>query len=249
MQILSALAMLVFVVVCSAVGVRILRRARKSGGTELACGLGFVLIGLLGYPLTAASGNGLKVVGEVSLPLTLAGMLFTNAGLACFFEFTRRVFRPGELWARALSLLSIAALVVSLVTYAVRLATAPAEMPSFEATYTDSIFMNLLCMLCFGWIAAEGLHQWRLAVRRQQLGLGDAVVSNRFLLWGLFGGSTTLMVFVLFAVTLSGQAAAHSLVGQLAMAVFGVTSSLAATLAFFPPQGYLARLHGQAVAS
>jgi hypothetical protein len=242
MQILSAVAMLVFVLVCSAVGLRILWKARATRGAELLCGLGFTLIGLLGYPLSAVSGNGLRPVGEVSLPLTLLGVLFTNGGLACFFEFTRRVFRPSERWARALSLLSIALLGVLFVSYGAVLAGAPADASSFEVTYGLSIVMNLLCMLCFGWIGVEGLVQWRMSLRRLGLGLGDPVVSNRFLLWGAFGSSTTLMVLVLFAVTLSGQASAHSLVGQLAMALFGVTSSLAATLAFFPTRAYLARV-------
>jgi hypothetical protein len=66
-------------------------------------------------------------------------------------------------------------------------------------------------------------------------------------MWGLFGVSTTLLCLVLAAVQMSGQPTATSPVAQLGQALFGLVSSLAAGLAFFPPRAYLALLRRPAV--
>ncbi len=56
-------SMLLFIVTCSTVGVRILLLFLKTRRQpELYCGLGFTLSGLLGYPLTIASGVGRSTV-------------------------------------------------------------------------------------------------------------------------------------------------------------------------------------------
>jgi hypothetical protein len=88
----------------------------------------------------------------------------------------------------------------------------------------------------------EGLYEWWMSRRRLALGLSDPVVSNRLLMWGLFGVSTTLLCLVLLTVQLSGQSTVTSVPAQLAQTFFGITSSGAATLAFFPPPAFLARL-------
>ena len=63
-----------------------------------------------------------------------------------------------------------------------------------------------------------------------------------FLMWGFFGLSTTLMVAVLLALHLNRVSPASSLAGQVTMAVFGVISSVAAGLAFFPPKRFTDRI-------
>jgi hypothetical protein len=52
---------------------------------------------------------------------------------------------------------------------------------------------------------------------------------------------------VLAAVQMSGQPTATSAIAQLAQALFGVVSSVAAMLAFFPPPAYLALLRRPAL--
>lgn len=101
---------------------------------------------------------------------------------------------------------------------------------------------QVLCLICFAWIATEGLFQWRMSLRRMNLGLGDPVVSNRFLMWGLFGTSTTAMVAVLLGMSIARINTGTDVAGILTMAVFGVVSSAFAGLAFFPPESYLDRL-------
>jgi hypothetical protein len=93
-------------------------------------------------------------------------------------------------------------------------------------------------------MGCEGLGEWWLSRRRLALGLSDPVASNRLLMWGVFGISTTLLCGVLLAVQLSGHPTATSVLAQLGQALFGLASSCAVTLAFFPPRAYLARVRG-----
>lgn len=55
----AGISMLIFVGICSAVGLRLVSLARRTRGPhELFCGLGFLLIGLFGYPAATVSGHG-----------------------------------------------------------------------------------------------------------------------------------------------------------------------------------------------
>jgi hypothetical protein len=240
---LVAVAMLLFVVTCSAVGVRLLWLAKTGGGRPaLLCGNGFSLIAILGFPLGVLSGVGIAPVGEVLLPLAAVSHLANMLGIASFFVFTVSVFRPNALWAHTLAGAAIACMGMAAVAIIAALALAPSSASSFTVTWGWSATFNAMCILCFGWMGVEGLREWWMSRRRLALGLSDPIVSNRLLMWGVFGASTTLLCLVLLAVLLSGKPTATNPVAQLAQAFFGLVSSGAATLAFFPPPAFLARL-------
>ena len=237
---LVGLAMLLFVLTCSAVGVRLLWLARSGGGRPAwLCGHGFSLIAIIGFPLGVLSGQGFARAGDVHLPLAAVSLLANSLGIGSFFLFTVSVFRPGALWAHALAGAAIAGMAMSSVGVVAAIALAPSDAASFAVSYGWSATFQWICVLCFGWMAVEGLGEWWRSRRRLALGLSDPVVSNRLLMWGLFGGSTTLLCLVLAAVQASGQPTATSLTAQAAQAAFGIASSAAATLAFFPPRAYL----------
>jgi hypothetical protein len=236
-------AMLLFVVTCSAVGVRLLWLAKSGGGRPAwLCGHGFSLIAIIGFPLGVLSGNGFAAVGEVHLPLAAVSLLANALGIGCFFVFTVSVFRPGALWAHTLAGAAIAGMAMSSVGILAAVALAPSAASSFAVSYGWSATFQWICVLCFAWMGVEGLHEWWRSRRRLALGLSDPVVSNRLLMWGLFGVSAALLCLVLAAVQMSGQPTATSPVAQLAQALFGAVSSVAAMLAFFPPRSYLALL-------
>lgn len=240
---LLGVAMLLFVVSCSSVGVRLLWLAKVGGGRPaLLCGNGFCLIAILGFPLGVLSGHGLGTVGEVQLPLMAISLLANALGIASFFVFTVHVFRPRALWAHTLAGAAIAGTAMAGVAIVSALALAPSDAPSFRVTWGWSLTFQALCALCFFWMGVEGLAEWRMARRRVALGLSDPAVSMRLLMWGVFGVSTTLLCSVLLAVQLAGHASPTSLPAQLGQAVFGLVSSAAATSAFFPPRGHGARL-------
>jgi hypothetical protein len=240
---LVGLAMLLFVLTCSAVGIRLLWLARSGGGRPAwLCGHGFSLIAIIGFPLGVLSGQGFAPAGEVHLTLAAVSLLANGLGIGSFFVFTVGVFRPGALWAHALAGAAIAGMAMSAVGIVAAIALAPPHASSFAVSYGWAATFQWICVLCFGWMGVEGLGEWWRSRRRLALGLSDPVVSNRLLMWGLFGVSTTLLCLVLAAVQMSGQPTATSPTAQLAQALFGVASSVAATLAFFPPRAYLALL-------
>jgi hypothetical protein len=237
------LAMLVFVVSCSAVGIRLLRLARDEGlRAAWLCGDGFCLIGLVGVPLAVLSGNGFAAAGEVDLGLATLSLLANGLGIACFFGFTVHVFRPRALWAHTVAGAAVAALALAGMGILAAVSAAPAAASSFEVSFGWAATFQWVSVLCFGWTGAEGLVAWRRSRRRLALGLSDPVACNRMLMWGLFGCSTTLLCLALVGVQHAGQPAATSVTAQLAQAVFGLASSIAALLAFCPPRALRARL-------
>lgn len=102
MELLSLVCILVYVVVITGVGVRMLLLPRRTGGRpELLIGAGSLLICTIGFPTSIASGFG-KAVAEVNVPFWVTSELFTQAGMLCMCAFTQQVFQPGVRWARAL---------------------------------------------------------------------------------------------------------------------------------------------------
>lgn len=250
MLILTAVAMAFFVGSCSVVGLRLLSLARRNRGLEEGlCGAAFVLIALLGYPLGIASGNGMGTVGDTSVPLFAIGGVFTNAGLACFYVFTWKTFRPGERWAAGVALLGSAGLVAGWAWSVGALLAAVPEAHSFRVTHAGSQVLQVFSTACFAWTAVEGVREARRARRRAAIGLADPLVADRFRLWGVFGVSTTLLTLVFAAVQLTGISPAESTLVHLSSAVFGAVSGGSVLLAFVPPARYVAWVERRARAA
>ena len=239
MQIFLATAIGIFVLAASVVGLRLLALARRTRQLpELLVGSGFALIGLLGYPLAMGSGFGRGTVAEIHFAAWLAGVLLMNGGLACLWTFTALVFRPGRPWALALvAALSVAGLASALGSFSA-LSDAPPEMLSFRVAPYWAALGQLSSAAGFAWIGVESRQQLGMARRRQALGLSDPVVSNRFLLWVLFSGSTLGMNVANSGALLAGVSAVESLPVQAAMAVLGLSASACMYLAFLPPAAY-----------
>jgi hypothetical protein len=192
---------------------------------------------------------GMKPVGELSHGLAAAGSLITAAGLSSFFAFTLTTFRIRTPWAWALTILSILALAVSCFAQIDVLATADPAASSAEVTLAWSRVVSCVSSICYAWLGAEGLLEWSKSRRRVALGLSDPVVSNRFLMWGLFGVSTTCLTLFLLVLSMISAEGSRSATGQVGMTAFGILSSIAAALAFFPPQAYKRRIQARAAAA
>lgn len=247
---ISLIAMVLFVVTCSAVGLRLLWLAVHGGGSPAwSCGLGFTLIALIGYPMSTISGLGFKPVGEVIHGLAAAGSLVTAAGLASFFAFTLTAFRLRTPWAWLLTVGSTLALAIACFVQVDILATADPDLPSAVATFVPSRVISVVSSICYAWLGAEGLLEWSKSRKRVALGLSDPVVSNRFLMWGLFGVSTTCLSMFLMILSMISPEGSRSVTGQVGMTAFGLVSSLAAALAFFPPEAYTRRIRARAAAT
>jgi len=243
MLVLVAISLLVFIGVCSTVGLRILWHARHTRGrAEWLCGVGFTSIGLVGYPASLASGQGVATVGEVHLAVFVVGTLFVNGGIAAFFAFTAQVFRSGSTWAWGLAATSALVLAAGAIGSAHALAVADPATSSFAVTASWNFVLQIASTVCFGWTALEAALQFRAASRRLALGLVEPLVVDRFRLWSIFGFSTMGLSSVFIAVQLAGQAPADSVVVHVSSGVLGTLSSVAVYLAFLPPRRYLARV-------
>jgi hypothetical protein len=178
------------------IGVRLLRLAPAgSRGPELWLGLYFVIYSGLATGLSVGT-----YVGWSSASITLpdaavrwlnAGFFATSTlGLSCLLLFTQRTFRP-ESRAAATGIGVTAGIMVSMTIwiglsdgFAIRLLPGPAYWIHWTARLSAWI-----------WVAGESFAYWSKQQRRLAVGLAEPVVTNRFLLWGVWGALTTVMAF------------------------------------------------------
>ncbi len=245
MQALAGICLLLFIVTVSVVGVRMLLLARRTRRHhELLIGAGMVLIGMIGYPLSFASGFG-KPVGHMSLPIWILSTVITQTGITLIYAFTWQVFRPADAWGKAIVGLGCLFMLAGLVGASHALATAPPEASSQLVARTWlSVSMVGYCG-CFLWSAVEGFVQYGMARKRMALGLVDAVVANRFLLWGLFGLMATGINVASVAGMVLGVDPGQSPLVLIPMGVLGFFASAAIYLAFLPPASYLELVRGR----
>ena len=239
MQLFLAAAIGIFVLAASIVGVHLLLLARRTGQLpELLVGLGFSLIGLLGYPLAMISGFGRGEVSGVNLPMWAAGMMIMNAGLTCLYAFTARVFRSGQAWAWVAVAVLTAGNVGAGSGSWQALAAAPPDALSYHVTAFWSAVGQITSGLGFAWIGLESWLQFAMSRKRRALGLADAVVTNRFLLFVLFAVSAMGMNVSNSLALAAGVSAVESVPVQASMAILGLAASACMYLAFVPAPFY-----------
>lgn len=248
-QALAGACLLVFVATVTVVGVRMLLLARRTRGRhELLIGAGMVLVGAIGFPGGLASGFG-RAVGDMNIPIWFATTLVTQMGIAAIYAFTWQVFRPAVWWGKAIVAAGCLFMLGSLVVSSILLLGAPPEANSQEVA-RDAISVGLVGYSgCFLWSAIEGLLQWRNARRRLALGLADALVVNRFLLWGVFGlAASGINVASAIGNAIGADPSTSPLV-LVPMGVLGAVASVAMYLAFLPPASYAERIRARGVAA
>jgi hypothetical protein len=239
MQLFLAAAIGIFVLAASVVGVHLLLLARRTGQLpELLVGVGFSLIGLLGYPLAMLSGFGRGAVSEVNLGMWAVGMMIMNAGLTCLYAFTARVFRSGQAWAWvAVALLTLGNVGAGTASWRA-LAAAPPDALSYHVTALTTAIGQITSGLGFAWIGLESWLQFAMSRKRRALGLADAVVTNRFLLFVLFAVSAMGMNLANSLALAAGVSAVENVPVQASMAILGLAASACMYLAFVPAAFY-----------
>lgn len=249
MQALAGLCLVLFVLTVTVVGVRMLLLARRTRGRhELLMGAGMVLVGAVGYPASIASGFG-GPVGDVNVPLWLASTSVTQVGLALIYAFTWQVFRPAEAWGKAIAAAGTLFMFAGLLISARAVAAAPDDASS-QLVARGGIALGMIGYCgCFLWSAIEGFLHYGNARRRLAIGLVDAVVVERFRLWGVFGlAATGINVASAIGVALGVDPSRSPLV-LVPMGVLGFVASAAMYLAFLPPAAYRNRLRARATAA
>jgi hypothetical protein len=246
MQAVAGICLLLFIVVSTLVGVRVLMVAhRTKGRPELLMGTGMVLIGGVGYPSTILAGFG-GTVGAMNVPLYSFGCAMTQIGITLIFAFTQQVFRPADGWARGLVAAGGAVMLASLVGATAALVKADAEATSFLVAREWLALAMVGYTACFLWTAIEGIVHHGMAVKRMALGLSDPVTTNRFLLWGVFGLMATGINVASAAGNWLAVDPTRAPLVLVPMGVLGGGASVAMAFAFFPPAWYVEWLRQEA---
>ncbi|HTO07417.1 MAG TPA: hypothetical protein VMR86_10220 [Myxococcota bacterium] len=175
---------------------------------------------------------------ELAVPLNVTGECLVVFGCSCFLFFTVKVFRPGARWARWSAWLGTLALVCAGVVsdHAVITYSDPAEILAHTRPPLATVLTVLA--LAWGWTALEGLRYYRMMRKRMALGLADAVVTNRFLLWGLNGLTSVGWVSVSVIVFLAGGNLATSPLVVSTTSGGGFANTIFLLLIFMPPAAY-----------
>ena len=239
-QIVTVISIASLLLVGSLVGVRLLLLARRTRQLpEFAIGLGMLGDTCLGPPLCAVGRLPTLVGTPFGDAIFALGLLLAVCGIGCFYIFTWRVFRPEDLWAQGI----VAAALLALAMQALGLLDAGWGAESMEAllprTRPWACGIVATVAVCFSWSGSEALYYRGKLRRRQELGLADPVIANRFTLWAVSGYLVALLCAGLEFSMLAGRAPLHDpLPLSLISAAAGV-ASVAWLLAFAPPERYL----------
>ncbi|HXX47126.1 MAG TPA: hypothetical protein VEN47_02795 [Myxococcota bacterium] len=226
-----------YTLVSAIVGVRLIARSVESRGVpELLAGLSYIAAPALGYPMCIVA----PMISNrtLSVPVYVTGEVFLVSGCCCFLFFTVKVFRPGMQWAYFCAAVGSAVLVWSGIgiTRAFLSSTVPAEVA--ELAKTPLAAMVLVLMLSYVWTALEGMRYYRMMRKRMALGLADAVVTNRFLLWG-FSGLTSLAWISVSAFFLAiGANIGTDPIPVTVTSAGGIVNTVFLVLIFMPPSAY-----------
>lgn len=244
-ELLALASALAFMGVGAAVGVKLLRLARRTRGLpEALAGTSMLLLAAVSWPL-------LLVVSTPEPPSAIvlragwAGAALAMAlGWSGVFLFTWRVFRPGPGWGRTLAGAGIVVELAAAVALAARALWIPDPL-ELRVTSASGLVLLLGAEAVYAWTAIESFRYRALLRRRIPLGLADPVVADRFGLWGF----TVVFAFVSLAPALLAHLTGgdpNSLTSHLVVGVFGLASSVVLYLAFLPPAAYCRFVRGRA---
>jgi hypothetical protein len=221
------------------------RRSRRF--PELALSLETLLMPALGYPsLMLAVGLERLGLPGVALVVFFSLSVIMVAGLMNYY-FTWRVFRPDATWAGIVCGLATWLLLAPLGAFAVHIELSGINAGIHNAQgWTYPLVLTGLCGM--GWTSVESFHYYLMSRRRLRIGLAEAPVCNRFLLWALAsGGWVCLSTLSAILLALGVNPLSHGLF-TLCVGATGLVNSVCMTLCFMPPASYLEWLRRRATA-
>ena len=96
------------------------------------------------------------------------------------------------------------------------------------------------------WMAAESLRYYGQMKKRVAIGLGDPLVANRFLLWGIGASFGVLMIVTSVAPVFLPTTHVLLPVSIVILGISGLGAAIPYWLAFFPPRAYRRRFEPSA---
>lgn len=243
MLVAAANGLLVVAIGITSVRLLILSR-RTQQLPEFYLGAGFACM-VLSIPFMGFSGVGRLAAGEVDLLLLAVGLVLLWLSFGTQAAFTWTAFRPRAAWAENLVLAigSGQAVITGGVLHA--LGSAPLDTPSFEAAQPWMQALRVPIGVVYLWTSIEAWVQYAMARRRNRIGLGDPVTTNRILLWALNSGVGVLAVAVSALLHLQARGPFADPRAALAIGLAGLAGAVILYLAFMPPAWYLRRVHAR----
>ncbi len=239
---LQAIAGIAFVslVSCSwVVGIRLLLLAKRTRALPETC-LGWMIVCLMGigYPLAV----GAQAESSLGLPLAKFFQALSNGfidlGFALTPVFTWKVFRRDSSWARTF----VAFAFVALLGHWIITTHVLIGLESISQAVTANRYWATIAIatgfLANCWSAFECLRYRALLQRRLALGLGDPVVSNRFLLWGSMGVISSIGLLVNTYFMFAGIDVLTAPMAQSVVSLIGITQASLLYLTFLAPTRY-----------
>jgi hypothetical protein len=255
MQAITGIVLLIKFALAGIVGTRLLRIPTSSHlAPERLLGLFFLVGNLAGGLLVTVSYGVWASMGRAESSgwvnqLHGLGQFGLCFGYAMVALFTQQTFHRSSPVARAVAWTTIGLFAFSLLArllhegFPVGLEPGPFHWLAYGCR-----------MLALAWASGAAFQYWIQMKRRVQLGLADPLVSNRFLLWGLWASGNVLTAFsepiarVLYDWFAAGSAASTEAIqgigGPLITITLCITAVLATYttivlwLAFFPTQRY-----------
>jgi len=234
--ILQVAAGCLYMVTITVVGIKLLvMAAKKRVWPEFFLGMSLLVGGTLGASAEAAGMSMLVAEGpEVGGPLIMIGKVFGLVAILGQGLFIWKVFRPDESWAPWLVAGLVMLPFLTLFGFLHHGTHYNAELPPMLFAIE---FVGRIGGSC--WLILEALRYYGLMKRRLALGLADAVVTNRFLLWSIAGISSLLMLCTSVPpVFMDPSYATLMAVDLVLFALSGIATCILFTLTFFPPESY-----------
>lgn len=248
MDLFVALSTLIFICMGTAVGVRIVRRARVDRSLpELAVGAALLAFAGVSQPLSVLR---VALVGQIPFGASIALQLVATGASAftvvALYVFTWRVFRPESRWAALLFAMGSA--------LGLWAGAAMAATSFYDAAVTPGLagpwiaLSALSYAVCFGWAGIESLTYHARLRKRLRLGLADPLLVNRFLLWGGACSFAFVIDLILMAMALRGVDFNRDGVVRLLVSASGLANAVAWFLGFTPPAWYVRWVAGEKTA-
>src|SRR5262249_5498199 len=137
-----------------------------------------------GYPLCIVAP---MLAREIAVPLYYLGETLLVSGCCLYLFFTAKVFRPAAPWAMWTAAAGTVVLALCGVQNISAFTTAHAQAEVVAKARLGVAPMVAILGLYYVWTTFEGFRYYGMMKKRMALGLADAVVTNRFLLWGFAG--------------------------------------------------------------
>jgi len=221
------------------IGLRLIWLARRTGHLpELLIGVSVLGIGPLGYGVTMLAHLIIPQSAILSACMLGGGLLAMHVGGVSHYVFVWNVFRRSSRWAGSVSFVAIALFAAAFVGDVTERGLINRPPPGGWYWVGGGLRLAALA-----WGSCEALRYFGLMRRRDRLGLGDPVVTNRLLLWGVGSGAAFLGSTIGLSTRLiTGLGSIDHPMVSLLLSLHGIVAAVAMWLAFIPPPAYLARV-------